>query len=275
MSRAYPQSPVKQFPITDLINVEPESAKVLSLALSSAQPLRLHTGDAKTSKAIVAKLEKSKEAAGEALQLTNDVDEAAAESSEDEAVAPPPPAATKSVSWADAQPAVHEPAQAAPAAGGGDSCVAAYGFDAEGEDELSITEGEQLTVLERENDEWWLVRNAHGAEGVVPAAYVEIADGGEAAAPAAPVAQRSHADIEAEAAATAAVAEAARREEDARKETQRRAIEQAAREREEQEAADREIARQVEEEEQAKRELGARHAEEEMRRQREADAAKR
>lgn len=254
---------MKQFPITSLVHVEPESKKVLSLTMTTGAPLRLHTGDAKTSKAIIVKLEQSKEAAGEALQLTHDVDDAHAGTSEDEA--PPPAAAPKSVSWADAQPdtpgSVSSP--------GIELCVAAYDFEAQGDDELTITEGEHLTVLERENEEWWLVRNAQGGEGVVPAAYVEVTGSSVASTPA--LATRSHADIEAETAAAAAAAEAARREEQARKEAQRRAIEQAAREREEQEAADREIARQVEAEEREKRE----RAEIEHRRQREAEAARR
>lgn len=244
--------------------------------MTSGQPLRLHTGDAKTAKAIVAKLETSKEAAGEALQLTHDVDDAGAASSEEEEVAPPPTAAPpKSVSWADAAPASPEAARTG--GGGGETCVAAYDFEAQGDDELTITEGERLTVLERENDEWWLVRNAHGSEGVVPAAYVEISQTPTSASSPTPAVNgaRSQADIEAEAAASAAAAETARREEQVRKEEERRAIEeaarQAAREREEQEAADREIARQIQAEEQAKR----RHAEEESHRHREEEAAKR
>lgn len=56
----------------------------------------------------------------------------------------------------------------------GEFAVALYAFKADGEDELTIAEGEQLLVLERDGDEWWKCRNAHGVEGVVPAQYIEV-----------------------------------------------------------------------------------------------------
>ena len=51
--------------------------------------------------------------------------------------------------------------------------VALYDFEAQGDDELSVSENDQLVLVEKENDEWWKVQNASGAMGVVPAAYVE------------------------------------------------------------------------------------------------------
>ncbi|KAI0796812.1 hypothetical protein C8Q75DRAFT_802490 [Abortiporus biennis] len=59
----------------------------------------------------------------------------------------------------------------------GDSAVALYDFTADGEDELTVHEGEPLIVLERDTDEWWKCRNADGAEGVVPASYIEVVGG--------------------------------------------------------------------------------------------------
>ena len=52
--------------------------------------------------------------------------------------------------------------------------TALYDFTADGEDELSVMEGERLTVLEKDGDEWWKCRNTKGAEGVVPASYLEV-----------------------------------------------------------------------------------------------------
>ena len=49
-----------------------------------------------------------------------------------------------------------------------------YDFEADGVDELSVHEGDRLVVLERDNDEWWKVRDMEGNEGVVPASYVEL-----------------------------------------------------------------------------------------------------
>ncbi|KAF9462614.1 hypothetical protein BDZ94DRAFT_1260849 [Collybia nuda] len=51
---------------------------------------------------------------------------------------------------------------------------ALYDFAADGDDELSIVEGERLTILERDGDEWWKCRNIKGKEGVVPASYIEV-----------------------------------------------------------------------------------------------------
>jgi len=56
----------------------------------------------------------------------------------------------------------------------GETATALYDFDADGEDELSVKEGDNLLVLERDGDEWWKCRNHDGAEGVVPASYLEV-----------------------------------------------------------------------------------------------------
>ncbi|CAO1631311.1 unnamed protein product [Jaminaea pallidilutea] len=73
------------------------------------------------------------------------------------------------------------PAPPAPAANGhggdGEPAMALYDFEAQGDDELSVAENEKLTLVERENDDWWKVRNADGQEGVVPASYVEVVEG--------------------------------------------------------------------------------------------------
>jgi hypothetical protein len=52
--------------------------------------------------------------------------------------------------------------------------TALYDFTADGNDELSIVEGERLIILERDGDEWWKCRNSKGKEGVVPASYIEV-----------------------------------------------------------------------------------------------------
>lgn len=58
--------------------------------------------------------------------------------------------------------------------GEGERAVVLYDFKADGEDEMSVNEGETLLVLERDTDEWWKCRNGHGEEGVVPANYLEV-----------------------------------------------------------------------------------------------------
>lgn len=49
-----------------------------------------------------------------------------------------------------------------------------YDFNADGDDELSVQEGDRLVVLEKDGDEWWKVCDSLGHEGVVPASYVEL-----------------------------------------------------------------------------------------------------
>ncbi|KAF8845883.1 hypothetical protein BDN67DRAFT_961539 [Paxillus ammoniavirescens] len=55
----------------------------------------------------------------------------------------------------------------------GESAVALYDFEGTSSDELSVQEGEQLHIIEKEGEEWWKCRNAQGVEGVVPASYLE------------------------------------------------------------------------------------------------------
>lgn len=52
--------------------------------------------------------------------------------------------------------------------------LALYDFNADGEDELTVKEGERLIVLEKDGEEWWKCKNVQGVEGVVPASYLEV-----------------------------------------------------------------------------------------------------
>ena len=99
---------------------------------------------------------------------------------------PSPTGKSKGVRWDTAPPEeiapVHprlesyetEPEVTSPE-GDGHSALAIYDFDADGEDELTVKEGEKLVVIDKEgSDEWWKCRNARGEEGVVPASYIEV-----------------------------------------------------------------------------------------------------
>lgn len=52
------------------------------------------------------------------------------------------------------------------------SCTALYAFQASNPDELSLGKGDSLEVLMKHEDDWWLVRNYHGQEGLIPSNYV-------------------------------------------------------------------------------------------------------
>ena len=58
--------------------------------------------------------------------------------------------------------------------GEGEKATVLYDFVADGEDEMSVHEGQVLLVLERDADDWWKCRNGKGEEGVVPANYLEV-----------------------------------------------------------------------------------------------------
>ena len=85
---------------------------------------------------------------------------------------------TKAVRWA---PSPTSPAAAPAGDDDEEAAVALYDFAAEGgADELVLTEGERLVVVDKSGDGWWKVRNSRGEEGVVPEAYVELGAGGAA-----------------------------------------------------------------------------------------------
>lgn len=39
--------------------------------------------------------------------------------------------------------------------------------------DLSITQGERITLLDKVNDDWFRAQNANGAVGIVPANYIQ------------------------------------------------------------------------------------------------------
>jgi hypothetical protein len=108
-------------------------------------------------------------------------------------MAPPPPPAPPAPSAAPAAPRAPTmaiptapPAPKAPTSSArpsGKRAKAEYDFTASEPEELSLTEGETLYVLDDSAEDWWKVRNERGEEGEVPASYVEVLeDGGSVAA---------------------------------------------------------------------------------------------
>lgn len=56
------------------------------------------------------------------------------------------------------------------------SATAMYDYEATSAQELSISDGDHLTIIEEDNDSsgWVKARDEHGAEGLVPASYLTI-----------------------------------------------------------------------------------------------------
>ena len=51
--------------------------------------------------------------------------------------------------------------------------TALFDYTAQNEEELSVAEGESLSVFDKADSDWWLVKNSTGQFGLVPATYVE------------------------------------------------------------------------------------------------------
>ncbi|GAA5885691.1 hypothetical protein JCM6882_007530 [Rhodosporidiobolus microsporus] len=102
--------------------------------------------------------------------------------------APTPPPAPPAPPLPNGSRAVPPPPQAAKREEG--NALALYDFESQGDDELSVSEGERVVFIPGGSDdpEWAKVRRVGSSEeGVVPASYIEIDEGAEtAAAPAAP-----------------------------------------------------------------------------------------
>ncbi|KAH8091661.1 SH3 domain-containing protein [Cristinia sonorae] len=82
---------------------------------------------------------------------------------------PPPPPPPPPV--APAAP----PAPPAPApVDEGVVAIALYQYDAAEDNEISFHEGDRITEITAESDDWWMGKDKHGNVGLFPANYVEI-----------------------------------------------------------------------------------------------------
>jgi hypothetical protein len=55
--------------------------------------------------------------------------------------------------------------------------TAAYTYEAQTEEEISLIEGESVDVMEQDDSQWWLVKIMQGC-GYVPSSYLEMVRGG-------------------------------------------------------------------------------------------------
>jgi len=51
--------------------------------------------------------------------------------------------------------------------------IALYDYQAQRSDELSLTRGDRITVLFKDNDNWWMGELADGQQGFFPTNYVD------------------------------------------------------------------------------------------------------
>ena len=192
---------MQKWQIDDVISAEIDKSKhvLIEVGGAAAANLHFHAGNKDTAEEIITKLEASR-------SFAREITKAAAPSQAERQLDPdpepepepappsapiqrtlPPPVRTdgahspsrKGVHFSEASPAIIPPRSASPDQAQqeeieGLEAVALYDFQAQGDDELSVAEGDALWVIEQDGDEWWKCRNGNGNEGVVPASYVEV-----------------------------------------------------------------------------------------------------
>ena len=162
-----------------MVEIVSEKSKQVRIDVGGANPtsLHFHTGSKDNADSIIARIGSSKAIASAAA-------DSKASASPIPRSLPPPLDSTRelpkkaSVHFSSADPVI------IPVAADAESeseeeiqatvAVALYDFTADGDDELSVKEGEVLTILEKDGDEWWKCRNSKGKSGVVPASYLEV-----------------------------------------------------------------------------------------------------
>ncbi|KAJ2971983.1 hypothetical protein NUW54_g12369 [Trametes sanguinea] len=171
------QNPVRKWQTSDIQSVKLEKSKHVHIEVGGPEPanLHFHAGGKDTAEAIMAKLESSRAIANESSTNGH------------AAPAPSPPLASppaaepierprsRSVHFAQEEPEEIPPPEtygdeeeeveeddgvhaAAAEEQEGETAVVLYDFTADGEDELTVHEGETLLVLEKDSEEWWKCR---------------------------------------------------------------------------------------------------------------------
>ncbi|KAF7332148.1 hypothetical protein MKEN_00095800 [Mycena kentingensis (nom. inval.)] len=169
------KTPVQKWQTAHINSINVEKSKHVHIDVGGPNPITLHfsVGSKENADAIVTKLNSSKELSSASPE----------EPASPRAASPPreqPKKASVHFAHPDSPtviPAREDSEEEEAPEDSGDYATALYDFEADGADELSVTEGEQLIILERDGDEWWKCRNAKGNEGVVPASYLEAGGG--------------------------------------------------------------------------------------------------
>ncbi|KAI0709955.1 hypothetical protein C8Q76DRAFT_812019 [Earliella scabrosa] len=176
---------------SDIQSVKLEKPKHVHIEVGGPNPANLHyhAGSKDNAEAIMAKLESSNGEEAPIERPRSSAQKSVHFAPDEPDVIPPSESYGEDEEEEEEEPPrVHAPPPAPapppPPAANGLQAVAIYDFTADGDDELTVQEGETLTVLERDSDEWWKCRNTKGKEGVVPASYVELVGGAPTAPPA-------------------------------------------------------------------------------------------
>ncbi|KAG8965811.1 cytoskeletal protein binding protein [Tulasnella sp. 419] len=196
------KAPVQQWPSSAIVHAYIDSSKhkhvVIELS-SSSEPMVFGANSKDTAEAIIDKIDISRDAAKASTGQTSTSEEPNGASTHPTSrfLAPPPSRPNagssspspkpKGVHWDPEPPSEIRRSEDTEYEDDGTSAtiplkpgevghaVVLYDFVADGEDELTVNEGEKLVVVDKEgSDEWWKCRSASGKVGVVPASYVDL-----------------------------------------------------------------------------------------------------
>lgn len=188
---------MQKWQITVISSWRIEKSKHVHVEIGGDSPtnLHLHAGSKDVAEAITAKLQSSKglsspPASNAPLRTSAETeDEEGSDGHDSEPQRERETKAAPSVRFATTPPSIISPREASEDgeadyrfastsqgrhSGSGEPAIALYDFAADGEDELSVHENEELVVIEKDADDWWKCRNTRGQEGVVPASYLEV-----------------------------------------------------------------------------------------------------
>lgn len=184
---------MRKWDTADVDDFTIEKHKHILIDMGGRNPMKLHfnVGKEEIAEIILTKLEDSKEIAISSAKAGSETASGQVHAHRPALTPPPRPVETSSpskkngasVRFTEESPEIippREPSEEGDAEedGAGDEqegelAAALYDFEGTGPDELSVQEGEQLYIIEKEGEEWWKCRNASGSEGVVPASYLE------------------------------------------------------------------------------------------------------
>ncbi|KAK4047017.1 hypothetical protein OIV83_005703 [Microbotryomycetes sp. JL201] len=189
------KTPVQQYPLAELTDITHEKSKHLHLTFPSAGELHFVIGSKDAFDEIMDKLDQDRAtttpspvASVPTLPLAPAAPPAppapVTSAVPSATYIPPPPPIRTSSSNAIAPPPIRTASSSAPRTNGSSAvqtnAVALYDFESQGDDELSLAEGQRVLYLDGASDdpEWAKVRKVDtGEEGVVPMSYIEIDDG--------------------------------------------------------------------------------------------------
>ncbi|KAI9262560.1 hypothetical protein EDC94DRAFT_608483 [Helicostylum pulchrum] len=170
--------PVQQYPILDVTKYLFDGKNLhIEVNGSKNAVLDLQASSKSEAKAILAKIADSTRIAQQsATHLSQQQRQMAAPATPIVMSAPPLPTAPIQQQQQEEEEEEEEESNCVPKWG-----ISIYSFTAEGGDELSVEENEQIYVLDYERtDGWWRVQKVDGDTGLVPSSYVQFDDEEEA-----------------------------------------------------------------------------------------------